>query len=280
MKKSLSLVFSFVLFLCCCFCVINVPIVADAHTVENRYAGTAVPYGGLIQSYEEETVYYARKDETDKYINYYNLPVYMASGIENACAITAGGAIIGHFDRVYEELIPNHNGSIFMGQFVYGSQGAGVNAMHQELYRRMGSTSEGTTIPGYISGMTSYVKSKGRNIEISSIYSNSSLNRSAYMQALKADKLLTVFMDGFSIVGFGSLTTYDGYDTINSTVVKGLHTVAVYGYKNIRYYDASNRLIQEDNYLYVHTGFSTATLAMIRLNKYITIEDGYIINIT
>lgn len=279
MKKSLSLIFSFVLFLCCCFCIINTPIIANAAD-ENRF-GVAVPYGGMIQGYVEEDVYYSRKDEIERYVNPYNLPVYLACEIDNACAITAGGAIIGHFDRIYEELIPNHDGKSFMGQFVYCSQDDAVDEMHRELYKRMGSTSEGTTVAGYKNGMTSYVESKGRSIEISSIFSKSSLNKSAYMSALEAGKLLTVFMDGFSIVSFaGGIKSNDGYDTIYSTVVKGLHTVAAYGYKCVKYYDVSDKLIQEDNYLYVHTGFSSATLSMIRLNKNITIKDGYIINIT
>lgn len=56
--------------------------------------------------------------------------------------------------------------------------------------------------------------------------------------------------------------------------------MTAYGYRNIKYYDSYKKLIQEDNYLLVHTGFASAGLGMIRLNKYITIDDGYIINIS
>lgn len=278
MKKSCSLVLSAAM-LISCFSVSAVSVVSADAESENRYA-VAVPYGGVMQETVTDTVYYARRDISDGYINHYELPQYYAYNMLNSCAITAGGAIIGNFDRTYEELIPNHTTFQFMGQYTYGSQDDAVDAMHQELYRRMGTTSEGTTVEGYKTGMTSYVQSKGRNIEITSIYKNSSLNESAYRSALESGKLLTVFLDGFALVFEGNIRKNDGYDNIINTVVTGLHTVSAYGYRNVRYYDASDRLIQEDKYILVNTGFASAGLGMVRLNKYTTVDDGYAINIT
>lgn len=279
MKKTLSLVLSFAMLICCCLCIGTANVAIGS--AESRYGiDVPVPYGGIIQGYATDTVYYSRKDVSESYENPLNLPLYIASNIENACCITAGGAIIGHFDRYYEELIPDHTVRVFLGIPTYGSQDAAVNAMHQELYKLMGSTSAGTSVEGYKKGMTSYVQNKGRSIEISSIYSNSSLNKSAYMSALQSGKLLTVFLDGFSVVSGVEIESFDGYDTISNTIVNGLHAVAAYGYRNIKYYDASDKLVQEDNYLLVHTGFASAGLSMIRLNKYTTVDDGYVINIT
>ena len=281
MKKLFSLFLSGSIIICSCFCfgALKVESIA-ANNGEACYASEIVPYGGMIKDEKTDTVYYARKDDSEKYINPHRVPLYFASGIQNSCAITAGGAVIGHFDRVYEELIPNHTGMIFMGQFVYENQGEEVDAMHQELYKRMGSTSSGTTVAGFKSGMDSYIRSKGRTPEITRIYSWGSLNKSAYMSALEAGKLLTVFLDGFPIIVNGSFEFNDGYDSITNVIVEGLHTVTAYGYWNIKYYNSADKLIQEDCYLMVHTGFTTAGLAYIRLNKYTTIDDGYIINIT
>lgn len=273
MKKSVSLFISAAMFFCSCFCLgAATPVAA-----ENRYASVK---GGTINEHITDTVYYDHRDITDYFTNQYRLPQYFASGIANSCAINAGGVIIANFDRTYDELIPNHTAILFMGSYTYSSQDEAVNAMFQELYTRMGSTSEGTTVAGYKQGMTSYVQNKGRNIEITGMYNKSSLDMSAYMAAFKAGKLATVFLSGFSVVYESGITTHDGYDTIDNTIAGGHHTVAAYGYRNIRYYDASNNLVQEDNYLYVHTGFSSGTLGMIRLNKYTTVDDGYIINVT
>lgn len=280
MKKFLSLSLSVLMLFCSSFCLFTTLVCKNNFIkTESRYA-TTVPYGGVIKNEITDTIYYSYKEDNEKYINPYKLPIYIASGIDNSCAITAGGAVIGHYDRLYEELIPNHTGITFMGQFVYGSHDDEVDVMHQELYKKMGTTSQGTTVEGYKSGMKTYVQSKGCNIEITGIYKNTSLNKSSYMSALESGKLLTVFMDGFSMISGKGIQTFDGYDTISQTVAEGLHTMTAYGYRNIKYYDSYKKLIQEDNYLLVHTGFASAGLGMIRLNKYITIDDGYIINIS
>lgn len=276
MKKSVSFVLSAAM-LVGCFGMGGVSVLAAEAESENRYAAV---YGGVMQEIVHDTVYYSRRDTSDEYINPYELPTYFANNMQNCCAITAGGAIIGNFDRTYEELIPNHTAFYFMGHYTYGSQDDAVDAMHQELYQRMGSTSAGTTVAGYKKGMTSYVQSKGRNIEITSIYHNSSLNESAYRSALEAGKLLTVFLDGFCLVGLAGIYTYDGYDEIGCTVVTGLHTVSAYGYRTTKYYDASDNLIRVEKYLLVNTGFASAGLGMVRLTKYTSVNDGYAINIT
>lgn len=279
MKKSFSLVLSALMCLCCCMCICTATVNVVGASAENRYA-SAVPYGGMIEGRVTDTVYYARKEDNDMYVNPLRLPLYYATDIENACCITAGGAVIGHYDRKYEELIPNHTAIQFMGQTAYAGYDSEVKSMHQQLYQLMGSTSEGTTVAGYKKGMTSYVQNKGRSIEISGVYSKSSLNKPSYMAALEAGKLLTVFLNGFSIVDDSGIDTYNGYDTILNNKVIGYHCVAAYGYRNIRYYDSADNLIQEDNYILVHTGFTTAGLSMVRLNKYTSVQDGYIINVT
>lgn len=279
MKKSLSLFLGIITAICSVFCLNGAIKKETFGPVESRYASN-VPYGGVIKYNITDTVYYSHKDESEEYVNPYKLPLYMASGLQNSCAITAGGAVIGYYDRLYEELIPNHTGITFMGQFVYGSHDDAVDAMHRELYNLMGTTSQGTTVEGYKKGITSYVRNKGRNIEVSGIYNKTSLDKSAYTSALKSGKLLTIFMDGFAMISGKGIQTHDGYDTITQTVAEGLHSVTAYGYKNVKYYDAANKLISEDAYLYVNTGFASAGLGLIRLNKYIAIDDGYIINIT
>ncbi len=282
MKRVVSMLLSicFVIGLVCASGCAYIAVMPGIAANEVRlYAADIMPMGGEIQETITERVDYAYRDISDYYANPYRVPAYFATGLSNACAVTAGGAVIGHFDRLYEELIPNHTGVIFMGQYVYGAQDEAVNAMHQELYTRMGTVEGGTSVDGYVSGMKSYVSSKNRTASVTKAY-GSSLDMSACVDALESGKLLTLFINGFAIVGFGGINDYDGYDEIGNIVVQGRHTVTAYGYQIVRYYDSANRLIQEDSYLYVHTGFTSAGLGYIRLNKYTTVEDAYIINIT
>ena len=283
MKRTVSMLLS-ICFVIGLMCVSGLAygIVMPASGVTNEipvYATSIMPMGGQIHENITERVNYSYRDDSENYMNPYRVPAYFASGLNNSCAITAGGAVIGHFDRLYEELIPNHTGIIFMGQYVYGGQDDAVDAMHRELYARMGTEAGGTSVDGYVSGMDSYVSSKNRTATITRAY-GSSLDMSECINALNSGKLLTLFVNGFAIVAFGGLEEYDGYDEINNITVVGRHTVTAYGYRIIKYYDSSNNLIQEDSYLYVHTGFTSAGLGYIRLSKYVTVEDAYVINIT
>ena len=283
MKRTVSMLLSicFVIGLVCvsgCAYVTVMPVSGDANEVR-VYATDIMPMGGEIHETITERINYAYRDDSRYYANPYRLPAYFASGLNNSCAITAGGAVIGYFDRLYEELIPNHTGIIFMGKYVYGEQDEAVDAMHRELYTRMGTEAGGTSVDGYVNGMKSYVSCKNRTASVTKAY-GSSLDMSASIDALESGKLLTLFLNGFAIVSFGGLEEYDGYDEVMNITVRGRHTVTAYGYKIIKYYDSANRLIQEDSYLYVHTGFTSAGLGYIRLTKYAIIEDAYIINIT
>ena len=283
MKRTVSMLLSicFVFGLVCvsgCAYVTVMPVSGAANEVR-VYATDIMPMGGEIHETITERINYAYRDDSRYYANPYRLPAYFATDLSNACAITAGGAVIGYFDRLYEELIPNHTGIIFMGKYVYGEQDEAVNAMHRELYTRMGTEAGGTSVDGYVNGMKSYVTSKNRTASVTKAY-GSSLDMSACIDALESGKLLTLFLNGFAIVSFGGLEEYDGYDEVMNITVRGRHTVTAYGYKIIKYYNSANRLIQEDSYLYVHTGFTSAGLGYIRLSKYATIEDAYIIDIT
>ncbi len=250
-----------------------------AETEEKLYAADIMPIGGTMQDTVTEVVNYSRV-ESPGYENPYKLPLYYATDISNSCAVTAGGAAIGYYDRIYEELIPNHTGTNFLGHFVYGKQDAQVDSMHKNLALRMGTNGEGTTIPGFVSGMESYVKSKGRVASIVSICNNGILNESAYKTALDNGQLLTVFVDGFCLVGFENYDETSHTMTIKNTMVIGCHTLTAYGYCKYTYYGSSNNIIRQDTYLLVHSGFGGIGLTMLRINDgYCTIDDGFIVDI-
>ena len=256
---------------------------------ETRYYGTSeiimtdgtgdivVTDGG---SYEDinEYVFYDHVVNTTV-INPNGIPCYFASGMSNACAVTAGGIVVGYFDKFYEELIPNHTGYIFAGDFTYGPQDDEVDAMHRDLAQRMGLDSQGTTVSGYVNGLGSYIRSKDRSPSIISAYNYNNLDLEACMDALEQGKLVTLFMNGFSVVPFGGVYTENGFDTIMNIVFTGRHAVTAYGYMLLDYYDYYDNLIQSDIYFYCYTGLSMDK-GYIRLSRYTTVEDAYVINIT
>ena len=206
-------------------------------------------------------------------MNPYELPQYISS---YTCGISAGGEIFGFYDRLYEELIPNHQGIIFRGKYLYGTQGSAVSKMYDELYVMMNATSDGVTIPGFISGVKAYASSKGRTASLDSAMKNNKLDSTQYKSAFKSDKLLSLFVDGFNIIVPGDIEEYDTYDYVTIYRNAGAHVMIAYGYKEISYFNEQNQCFRTDSYLYVNSGLSQPAFGLVRLNSHCTVDDGYI----
>lgn len=267
----------FVMLTVCIFPVGNV-VNADAAVVQSRYSAEIQPFGGTFVNTQYRTINYTYKTDTDKYVNPWALPQFK-SGLSSACSIDAGGAAMVYFDRPYDGLIPNYSHRYTFGVFSYNTQNAGVNTMYSSLYSLMGTNSGGTTIPGFKSGMTQYASGKGRTMQITQAtgsYYNTNIN---FIKAqLELEKLAVIFLDEYSITSFGGIQENSGYDYVTNNIYSGMHTMTIYGYRDICYYDASYNLIERDTYFYAYTGMS-GILGWINITEYCTIDDAYIINV-
>lgn len=242
----------------------------------SEYGSNISARGGNKIETISERIDYAYK-VVDEYCSPNNVPGYLS---DYTCGVTAGGVAIGYYDKMYDELIPNHTGRIFMGQYLWATQGKEMQSVYDSLYTAMNSTSEGVTINGYLNGMKSYVSSRGRTASFTSAMSGASqMNFQQYKTALQSGKLLTVFLEGFSVLDFDLFRTYTNYDTIVIDISRGAHIMLAYGYLDVSYYNANNQCFRRDSYLRVSTGFSIPTLALVKLNQYCVIDDGYVTEI-
>ena len=239
--------------------------------------GTRYSRGGVAFFDKTDHIYYSYR-VTDMYINTRDLPEYLCDGA-GVCAVSAGGVALGYYDWDYESLIPNHTKFTLWGYEFYSGSSAGLTAMFSDLYTRMGTTSSGTTIAGYLAGMASYVGSRGYTICQTSAMSNGTLNRSAYKTALQDDKLMAVFFNGFAVLPFIGLSHSDGHDTTTHSVFTGNHAMMAYGYQHIKYYNANDEIIDELELLIVHAALSDARLCYVNVTQYGTISDAYITEI-
>ena len=273
MRKTFSVMLAFVLVLCGTFYCYG-QVTVRANKEESVYAR-----GGTPIDVKTDIISYSYTNE-DEYVFPDKIPGYISN---YTCGITAGGVIVGYYDRSYEDLIPNHTGSYLLGKWRWGTQGTEVNNMFSSLYTLMGATSSGVTVPGYKSGMTSYVASKGQTMSFTDVKATSGALNPAYKTALKAGKPLTIFLNGFNIVSFNGYLSYTDsgkYDKIVNEIYSGLHVMAVYGYLEVKYFNASNINFQTETFLYVCTGYTTNALAWLRLSAYCAIDDCYISHIS
>ena len=142
MKRVFCFLFAFVLLTCGTTFNFGQAL-AGADCEESVYAR-----GGILLYTVTETITYNYTVE-DEYMIPVKMPGYLSS---YTCGITAGGNIIGYYDKAYEDLIPNHTGRYLLGKWLWGTHGTEVNNMFSSLYTLTGATSAGVTIAGYKSG--------------------------------------------------------------------------------------------------------------------------------
>lgn len=234
--------------------------------------------GGTIQYREDRTIYYST-DKTIEYENPYGVSSFVPS-MPNSCVIEAAGNAIVYYDRLYNELVPDYQGKYnIRGDYTYGKQNDGVNRMFQELSTAMGSDSEGTTVNGFVGGVKSYVSGKGRTATLTKAtgsYFNISYD---YLKnQLEQEKVAVVFLNGCAIVDIRTgIQSNDGYDVVSNTVMSGHHSMLIYGYKDIYYYDSKGNITERDTYLYAEDAYGGHSY--LTVDNYSVIDDIYILDI-
>lgn len=235
-------------------------------------------YSGGVTSTVPVTINFDRK-ETTAYENPYGAPTFL-SDKANSCVVDAGGNAMIYYDRLYYDLVPDYSPIYVSGEFTYGTHTSGVTNMFNELYSLMGSTSAGTTVDGFKSGIIAYGNRRNHSVTVTS-YSGSYYNLSygTLKQQLKKDKVAVVFVNGYSIIDLSGLGAQSGQESYTYTVLTGRHAVLAYGYKEVYYYDAYNKLLACNLYLYVSTGSPSPSRALLSINAYTTIEDAYVVDV-
>jgi len=242
---------------------------------------TVYARGGTYVGLVTETInYYDRKESF--YMTDPEIPGYSTG---YTCGIVAGGNIVAWYNgtSLYELLIPNHTaGQYFWGEWLWGTAGSGMSAMFASLNTDMGATSLGVTISGYRNGMGTYATRQGYTFTSTSIMgTGGDLLDPSYMGAIKSGKLMTIFVDGFTIMDIGDLKTFKAskYDTVIMEQYTGAHVMAIYGYRDVKYYDSNDDIFRHDIYLICHTGFG-GTLGMMRVTSHCTLDAAYLTYIT
>lgn len=218
---------------------------------------------------EQEIINYAYKTETEDYISC-SLPKYgEGSSRPNTCANIAGATLLGYYDKTYDEMIPNFTaGRTIRDKYIFNAKTSAVQDVIDDLYIRMATntTGNGTTANNCRNGLASYINSKGRNVTYTNVVSGGTINYSLYDQAVNNETPMILFVSGYTLLKLGDFTESATQDVLNMSLYGGTHTVVAYGRKNIKYYNASNQLIREENFLRVATGYSTSPLVYIMVD--------------
>lgn len=221
-----------------------------------------------------EEIRYVRKVEEEYLINksfpnYYN----NNNSLTNTCANVAGANIIGYYDRYLENLIPNHSpgiqrpsGYIYQAMTVNMAPKQGVIEV---LYDKMktNTISSGTSQTQYKSGLTSYIKEKGYNIDIRQTMNGTKLDLGNVDNQLRAGNPISLYLKEYN---FATVSDSDSVVSIEKMEYVGNHIIIVYGYKKAMYYDSGDNLVATKVYLYIAPGSKSVS------NIYILDESGLV----
>ncbi len=228
------------------------------------------PYeGAFFLRQETVTINYAYKQETENFISYAVPKYYETTENMTGCANIAGATVLGFYDKAYDELIPNYTaGRDLRGRYVFYGMSDTIENVILDLRGRMQTDvgQEGTTIPNFKAGLSSYVASKGRSASYTNVINNGYLNHTAFDQKIAAENCGVLYLWDYAMVPIDNFAVSDTQDQFTKKVFSGRHMVTVYGRKNIKYYNENDELIRELNFVRVATGFSTESLIYIMLN--------------
>ena len=220
-------------------------------------------------------VNYENKDE-NKFSMALKHPYYTFSPSSAGCACTAGANVLGYFDRYDEDLIPDHvSGTLFMGRYIYSIQDTSVYEVTRQLYTDMGTTSEGTTVGEFKSGMIKYCNRKGKTITFTSCMKNGKFDYATAKSYMEANQPVVLFCSGYNVI---NIDINDNYDRINYYESTGNHVMVGFGYQEISYTLSTSANISYQ-YMTVASGVGTKDSGYYDINYRTNINDAYAINI-
>ena len=241
--------------------------------LENRYydALTVLPANDL-----DETISFSRKEEELVELPY-GVPNYFTSTLSNACGPVAGANIVGYYDKLYEELIPDYvayypaSGRYRLPDSTY------IPALMQDLYVLMQTNvvDVGVSITECLTGLRAYVTDKGR-IAVYTDIKATRFNENGYKNALRGMQPTLFFCSSASLYFIRNGTTQD---EISHIVTSNSHVVVGYGYYKIKYYDENDVNFRTDAYLNVATGWPNNATGFLKLNDISWMDDAYIVKI-
>lgn len=208
-------------------------------------------YHGAIEfTYSSEQINYTYRSETP-YNILSSIPTY-DYGKTNGCVPVAGTNIVAYLDKTFPNLIPNYEpGRSFLGRYIFNSGNDTIYAVSDTLYADMGTTtSNGTTVSQFRSGMKKYVNRQGYSIGYESLMSWGKIKFDTAKSVVEQGKPIALFLSGHTST---TIATGDGRDILNYESSAGNHAVAGFGCLEVTY-TFSNNTTRTDRYIHCSMG--------------------------
>lgn len=231
-------------------------------------------YDDLVIS--SEIITFSNRTETSNNIVSIYPICYDIDGLNNACVPIAASSLIVFYDRYKSDLIPNYIPGMSMGaNYIYKAHNEDIESVIRQLYADMGTntTSSGTTVPQFKSGMNKYCNRAGYSFSYTSCMSSNSFNFELAKQKLEQGIPIILFVNKFSVASLTCQTNSESIEYVSGNL---LHSMGGFGYKEITYNltDGSTRV---DKYIAVCGGVNACKKGYYNINRNTTVNDAYAI---
>lgn len=240
------------------------------------YCNTYYNGTGGNTNLEKVTISYDNHTMSETYINKL-LPPYKNLTQANSCAPMAGSIVVGYYDVFLPNLIPNFEaGFTYNGVFRYAPQNSAVINMKEQLYALMGTNSiqPGTSVNQFKTGLTSYVESKGYNINYASC--GTTFNYSIATNHFLQQTPIIMFVNSYEYYDLAGINTTSTEITMLKKQENVGHAVAAFGFREYNFYK-NNKLFRTDKYMIVC--FGDGSQGLLSINNLNTIDEAYAITI-
>jgi hypothetical protein len=170
----------------------------------------------------------------------YTLPPYQDISHANNCAPVAGSCIIGYYDRLYENLLPNHTNYYIENGVIHYAQNQPVDDMIDSLYSLMQTNvyGDGTSEANFKNGLAAYVNGQGYNITYTSLMPDGKFSLGQCTNTFfNSERPVAILMTGYSYYPFGDMNQSPNHDTFyGRKSTNGKHVVIAYGYRQYNYW--------------------------------------------
>ena len=207
-------------------------------------------FGAVEFTYSSELVNYMYRSETP-YNILFSIPTYDYAKT-NGCVPIAGTNIMVYLDKTYPNLIPDYEPcKIFLGRYLFKGINDTIYALSDTLYADMGtSTSNGTTVSQFRSGMKKYVNRQGYSISYESLTSWGKVKFDRAKAVVQEGKPIALFLSGYTST---KIATEEGRDALNYETTAGNHAVAGFGCLEVNYTFSDNST-RTDRYIHCAMG--------------------------
>ena len=193
----------------------------------------------------------------------------------NSCAPMAATIVIGYYDYLYENLVPNASvGMMYNGQYYYSAMSSQITSIKEYLYTLMGTNSEapGTSVNQFLNGFTTYVNQQGYNISFTSC---GTINTTTFQSYIELQQPIVVFLNSYSYYT-GGVRADDGtrLSFLEKSSSNG-HVAVCYGYREYNFTKDGNSWTNK----YLIASFGDGSTGLIDVTNMSCVDATYAVNI-